>query len=117
MSDMIERVAKAICNRADDEFEPNRDFWLPYARAAIEAMPDLQKLQEFAAWVETWVSNPVGAYSVQALDGLFAMTRERLAALSQDTHSLPLKPQEAVNAGIGAPPPSDAGTNSDEARP
>jgi hypothetical protein len=36
-------------------------------------------------------------------------------ALSQDTHSLPLKPQEAANAGIGAPPPSDAGTNSGDA--
>ena len=38
-------------------------------------------LGEFAAWVETWVANPVTAYSVQALDGLFAMTRDRLAAI------------------------------------
>lgn len=36
-------------------------------------------------WVETWVSQPVGAYSVHALDGLFSMTRERIrAALSTE---------------------------------
>lgn len=39
------------------------------------------ELQAFADWVETWVSNPVGSYSVHALDGLFAMTRDKLAAL------------------------------------
>jgi hypothetical protein len=33
-------------------------------------------------WVESWVHNPVGSYSVAALDGLFAMTRDRIAELS-----------------------------------
>lgn len=44
--------------------------------AAAPAMLDLIQ------WIETWVSNPAGAYSTAALDGLFGMTRDRIAALS-----------------------------------
>jgi hypothetical protein len=33
-------------------------------------------------FVESWVSNPVGAYSIHALDGLFALTRDKINALS-----------------------------------
>ena len=40
-------------------------------------------LRTFAEWVETWISSPVGAFSVHALDGLFGMTRDRLAALRE----------------------------------
>lgn len=41
------------------------------------------RLRELVAWVDSWVSNPVGAYSVAALDGLFGMTRDKIAALGQ----------------------------------
>jgi hypothetical protein len=43
------------------------------------------ELREFADWVETWVSNPVGAYSTMALDGLFGVARNKLAALPRET--------------------------------
>jgi hypothetical protein len=46
-----------------------------------EAVSDAA-LRDFAAWVATWVSSPVTAYSVSALDGLFSMARDRLAALA-----------------------------------
>lgn len=32
---MVERVGRALAAAADDEFEPNRDFWGRYSRAAI----------------------------------------------------------------------------------
>lgn len=44
---------------------------------------DLARLSDVLGWVESWVSNPVGSYSVHALDGLFAMTRDKIAALRQ----------------------------------
>lgn len=43
---------------------------------------DVKKLRDFVAWVDTWVSNPAASYSTSALDGLFGMTRDRIAALS-----------------------------------
>lgn len=43
-----------------------------------------KKLRDLVRWVETWVSNPIGAFSVSALDGLFAMTRDRITALYRD---------------------------------
>jgi hypothetical protein len=46
-----------------------------------QAAAEIERLREFAAWVDTWVSNPIGAYSVAALDGLFAMARARLAEM------------------------------------
>lgn len=43
---------------------------------------EIERLKAFVGWVDSWVSNPVGAYSVCALDGLFGMTRDKIAALS-----------------------------------
>lgn len=43
---------------------------------------ELARLREFVGWVDSWVSNPVGAYSVSALDGLFGMTRDKIASLA-----------------------------------
>lgn len=40
-----------------------------------------ERLRDFVTWVDTWVSNPVTSYSVYALDGLFGMTRDRIAAV------------------------------------
>jgi hypothetical protein len=46
-----------------------------------DAAAEIERLREFVGWVESWVSNPVGSYSVAALDGLFSMTRDRIAVL------------------------------------
>lgn len=52
----------------------------------VNAVRDLQaqniRLLAFVEWVDTIVSNPVSLYSVHALDGLFGMTRDKIAALS-----------------------------------
>jgi hypothetical protein len=70
-----------------DQFQAP-DTWIAFAREAWNAAQpqgELREALDALAWVETWVSNPVGSYSVQALDGLFAMTRDRLAALAGRT--------------------------------
>lgn len=41
------------------------------------------RLKSFVDWVDSWVSNPVGSYSVAALDGLFGMTRDQIERLKQ----------------------------------
>jgi hypothetical protein len=38
MSEMVERAARAIADRADDSYERSKEFYDAYARAAIEAM-------------------------------------------------------------------------------
>lgn len=57
------------------------------ANAALEGKRQNEPLLDFARWVDTWVSNPAASYSTAALDGLFGMTRDRLA-------SLPLPPSQ-----------------------
>jgi hypothetical protein len=53
------------------------------AAAALEAAEArVKELEAMVSWVDVWVSNPAGSYSLHALDGLFAATRERIAALS-----------------------------------
>ncbi len=58
-------------------------------RALLEALDDAERerdeARDVAAWVETWVCNPASAYSVSALDGLFAMTRDRIEKLKDRT--------------------------------
>lgn len=51
----------------------------------ILASQETQRLREFVDWVDSWVSNPVGSYSVSALDSLFGMTRDKIAALNKST--------------------------------
>ena len=66
------------------ENEAERRVKMRMAREFVEGwFQGAEAPTEVLKWVETWVNNPVGAYSVQALDGLFSMTRERIAALSQ----------------------------------
>ena len=43
---------------------------------------EIERLREFVSWVDTWVSNPASAYSTDALNGLFGMTRDKIAALA-----------------------------------
>jgi hypothetical protein len=45
---------------------------------------DLIAAREFIDWVDTWVSNHVSQYSFDALDGLFSMTRHRIAAIRSE---------------------------------
>lgn len=52
---------------------------------AAEAQRDTlrQRLDEALGvinWIDAWISNPVGAYSVDALAGLFAQARDRIRA-------------------------------------
>lgn len=51
------------------------DGWINDAAAEIE------RQKAVIDWVESWVHNPVGSYSVSALDGLFAMTRDKITSL------------------------------------
>lgn len=46
----LEEIARSIAAEADDEFEPNRDFWMPYALAAVRALrePDNDMLHAMA---------------------------------------------------------------------
>ncbi len=55
-----------------------------------ELLNEIARLRDFVNWVDSWVSNPVGSYSVSALDGLFGMTRDRIAELT---------PHDADNRG------------------
>lgn len=42
---------------------------------------EIERLKAVVGWVDSWVSNPVGSYSVYALDGLFRTTRDKIAAV------------------------------------
>ena len=46
-----------------------------------EVADRIRDLKSVVDWVDSWVSNPVGSYSVYSLDGLFRMTREKIADL------------------------------------
>jgi hypothetical protein len=68
-----------------DEIMRSRE--LEREHAAEVEKEELRQLRAFRDWVESWVSNPVGAYSVSALDGLFGMTRDKIAAIRTLTAS------------------------------
>jgi hypothetical protein len=88
---------KIIERILDDESawigRPNKDVTnriaLGCALAVEKMILDLSRerdeARDVAAWVETWVSNPASAYSVSALDGLFAMTRDRIEKMKDRT--------------------------------
>jgi hypothetical protein len=115
MSDMIERAAKAIMDvNANTRGMSFHELSRAMARAVIEVLRDPTFAMKFAG--RDYLDN-VGIDDATLGEVEFAYRAMIDSALSQDTHSLPLKPQEAVNAGIGAPHSSDAGTNSDEAQP
>lgn len=55
-------------------------------RLTVPADPEvleIERLRAFVGWVDTWVSNPASAYSVNATEGLFGMARDKIAALSR----------------------------------
>lgn len=51
-------------------------------------------LKAFAEWIATWVNSPAGAFSTDALDGLFGMTRDRLARLATPPLSSEIAPSQ-----------------------
>lgn len=73
----------AICQLFDKYGEP---FFDADANAAfiVKAANNHEALIDFMRWVDSWVSNPVGSYSVDALDGLFGMTRDRIEHIRRD---------------------------------
>lgn len=124
MSDMIERVKLAIRENVKVDatglspvvasaFVVGID---EAARAAIEAMREPTDETCRAVDIALHEFEPKWGPIVRTSISLCVLEAFFDAALSQDTHSLPNSSPGAANAGIGAPPPSDAGTNS-EAQP
>lgn len=123
MSDMIERVAKAMhmavlpddpWNPADSDCAAYYEAQYKCARAAIDVTTDeivsrIEKLIEERRKVKRVSGN-------EYIASCAAFIRRFIdEALSQDTHSLPPTPEAAKPAG-STPPSSPAGTNS-EAQP
>jgi hypothetical protein len=51
-------------------------------RVASRSQTDLvEKQRSLIDWISTWVSQPIGAFSTAALDGLFSMARDRISSL------------------------------------
>ncbi len=48
--------------------------------AWLAAERRIEELESVIGWVDSWVSNPVGSYSVYALAGLFSATCDKIAA-------------------------------------
>jgi hypothetical protein len=92
VTDIVERLRRwgsVMCVEGADEIERLRlgretmgNLWAREKEARHEREAEIERLREFVSWVDAWVSNPVRAYSVSALDGLFGMTRDRIAALT-----------------------------------
>lgn len=66
------------------ETTPFLEQWKKDAKALHDRLSRHQELRAFVDWVESWTSQPVGAYSVYALAGLFSQTREKILALRRD---------------------------------
>lgn len=64
---------EALFPEAREEAELIRDY--------NALLKEVQQLRLFAGFVESVVSNPVGAYSTPALEGIFGMMRDKIAAL------------------------------------
>jgi anti-sigma factor RsiW len=78
------RCECSICTERGDEIERLQEAKRRALDLADVRAIEANGLRQVVDWVDTWVSNPVGSYSVAALDGLFAMTRDRIAALTDE---------------------------------
>lgn len=76
----IERLRAELAEYAGSNTNLRNDI-VQMGMARDSAERALREAREVIQWVGTWVSNPVGSYSVHALDGLFRMTRDKIAAL------------------------------------
>lgn len=82
MNDMLVpqlRICADIARASPDEYTYLNSAARPVLRRAADK---LEQAQAVIDWIDSWVSNPVGSYSVSALDGLFGMTRDKIATLS-----------------------------------
>ena len=82
MSDIVEQLqahAGFIENGGCADHGMTDEPWL-----LREAADEIKRLRAVIGWVDAWVSNEVNSYSIYALDGLFRMTREKIAALPSD---------------------------------
>lgn len=52
----------------------------------LALIDEIERLRDVVGWVDSWVSNPAGSYSTAALDGLFAMTRDRIATAQEQAN-------------------------------
>ena len=57
----------------------------PHYQHFLKMEAEIERLRSIIDFVDSWVSNPVGAYSVDALNGLFSMTRDRINAISDES--------------------------------
>ncbi len=79
MIDVIERLQEESQRLARLSFD-TADAGIA-ANVVDEAIDEINRLREFVSWIDTWISNPARAYSHDALEGLFGMTRDRMPAL------------------------------------
>jgi|SRR6185312_201775 len=79
-ADEIERL-RAIETAARVTCDEIASYVGPLAQDYSALLKEVQQLRIFVGFVESVVSNPIGAYSVSALDGIFGMMRDKIAAL------------------------------------
>jgi hypothetical protein len=107
MSDIVERLRvqrgasgkenpDSIYNKAADEIDRLRERCEAYkgqvkdgANEIVLLRGQVEKQKACLNFVDAWVSQPVGAYSVYALDGLFRRTREHIAAATSTERGQP----------------------------
>lgn len=76
MAELVGELERAT-SVYDSAVKGRSDFRDAYRASREEAA----RLRDFAAWIDTWVSNPVVSYAYPALAGLFIEAREKLATL------------------------------------
>lgn len=82
MSDVLEQLR--FCKSFMVDGTPlDKSFFDALPGATDNAIAEIERLQSIVDFVDSWVSNPVGSYSTDALDGLFAMTRDRINSKPQ----------------------------------
>lgn len=77
---MVDEYLEGITNRRSRMF-PEAEAEAELIRDYNALLKEAQALRLFAGFVESVVSQPVGSYSVAALDGIFGLMRDKIAAL------------------------------------
>jgi hypothetical protein len=77
---MIDEYLEGITNRTSRLF-PEAEAEAELIRDYNALLKEAQALRLFAGFVESVVSNPVGSYSQPALEGIFGLMRDKIAAL------------------------------------
>lgn len=85
MARQLTEEAKAALEPTMERYAPSGydpasdDMTIPFAIELVEKDAEIRVLRDFVDWVETWTSSPIGSFSVSGLDGLFGMTRDKIA--------------------------------------